>query len=61
MTDEPKPLHSTRKSACPTCGKPAVPAFRPFCSARCKQVDLGRWFSETYRIETDKGEGDEEE
>jgi endogenous inhibitor of DNA gyrase (YacG/DUF329 family) len=40
---------------CPTCGKPAVTAkYRPFCSARCKQVDLGRWFSGTYRVETEE-------
>jgi endogenous inhibitor of DNA gyrase (YacG/DUF329 family) len=35
---------------CPICGKPVVAAFRPFCSARCKQVDLNRWLSETYRV-----------
>ncbi len=34
---------------CPICGKPAQPAFRPFCSRRCADVDLGRWFNETYR------------
>jgi endogenous inhibitor of DNA gyrase (YacG/DUF329 family) len=26
------------------------PKFRPFCSARCAQIDLGRWFAEDYRI-----------
>ena len=35
---------------CPICGKPVVVEFRPFCSARCKQVDLYRWLSETYRV-----------
>jgi endogenous inhibitor of DNA gyrase (YacG/DUF329 family) len=25
-------------------------AFRPFCSDRCKMVDLGHWFEETYRV-----------
>lgn len=40
---------------CPTCGKPVIEQrYRPFCSARCKQVDLGRWFSGTYRVETDE-------
>jgi endogenous inhibitor of DNA gyrase (YacG/DUF329 family) len=24
--------------------------FRPFCSPRCAQIDLGRWFAEDYRI-----------
>jgi endogenous inhibitor of DNA gyrase (YacG/DUF329 family) len=38
---------------CPTCGKPAQwqdnPA-RPFCSERCKLIDLGRWVDEEYRV-----------
>ncbi|CAH2599693.1 DNA gyrase inhibitor YacG [Rhodovastum atsumiense] len=37
-------------SPCPLCGKPAQPKFRPFCSARCADIDLGRWFNESYRI-----------
>ncbi|WP_293951029.1 DNA gyrase inhibitor YacG [Sneathiella sp.] len=36
--------------SCPQCGKPAVLKYRPFCSARCKQVDLGKWFNEAYVI-----------
>lgn len=37
--------------ACPICARPVViPDFRPFCSARCKQVDLSRWLGEAYRI-----------
>ncbi|WP_426958928.1 DNA gyrase inhibitor YacG [Muricoccus radiodurans] len=43
----PKP-HST--NACPICGKPAEPATRPFCSPRCRSVDLGRWLGGTYAI-----------
>ncbi|MXP62773.1 DNA gyrase inhibitor YacG [Roseomonas sp. M0104] len=39
-----------RPARCPVCGKPAEPAFRPFCSARCKQVDLGRWLNGGYAI-----------
>ena len=42
---------------CPTCGKAAAsPASvdykspRPFCSKRCAEVDLGRWFQEQYSI-----------
>ena len=38
------------KGGCPICGKPAVDKFKPFCSARCRQVDLNRWLSESYRI-----------
>jgi endogenous inhibitor of DNA gyrase (YacG/DUF329 family) len=39
---------------CPTCGKPVPwdPAqqWRPFCSERCKLIDLGEWLSEERRI-----------
>ncbi len=41
---DPKP------APCPICKRPAQPKFRPFCSARCADIDLGRWFSEDYRI-----------
>jgi endogenous inhibitor of DNA gyrase (YacG/DUF329 family) len=35
---------------CPVCGRPAQAAFRPFCSPRCRHVDLGRWLSGAYVI-----------
>jgi endogenous inhibitor of DNA gyrase (YacG/DUF329 family) len=35
---------------CAICGKPVDAEFRPFCSARCKQIDLNRWFTESYRV-----------
>jgi len=43
-----------RKVACPICSKaaefsPANP-WRPFCSERCKLIDLGAWASEAYRV-----------
>ncbi len=41
-----------RKRACPICAMPAVAAYRPFCSARCAEVDLGRWLTGRYRIPT---------
>ena len=44
---------STHK--CPRCGRDAESGnspFRPFCSERCKLIDLGRWVSGTYRIPT---------
>jgi len=48
-----------RKRGCPTCGKPPSSEHRPFCSVRCKQIDLGRWLGETYRIPTeDRREGE---
>lgn len=44
---------------CPICGKPAEARFRPFCSRRCADVDLGRWLNEDYRIPTDETPRDE--
>jgi len=38
------------KPPCPICGKPFDPRFRPFCSKRCADIDLQRWFSGAYRI-----------
>ena len=39
---------------CPRCGRPAEFApqnkWRPFCSERCKTVDLGNWGNERYRV-----------
>jgi endogenous inhibitor of DNA gyrase (YacG/DUF329 family) len=38
---------------CPTCNKEVEwqdNAFRPFCSERCKLVDLSKWVSEEYRV-----------
>ena len=40
--------------SCPQCGAPVVwdksSAYRPFCSQRCKMIDLGAWATESYRI-----------
>ncbi len=48
---------------CPTCRKPAAPRpgnrASPFCSDRCKLLDLGKWFSEDYRVPGPKvGDGE---
>jgi endogenous inhibitor of DNA gyrase (YacG/DUF329 family) len=37
-------------AGCPICKKPVVAAYTPFCSARCKQIDLSRWLSEVYVV-----------
>lgn len=36
--------------SCPICSKPTEKAYRPFCSRRCADVDLGRWLSGAYAI-----------
>ncbi len=48
---------------CPICGTPSVKAHRPFCSARCRQLDLHRWLTGAYAIpvvEEDGAEGEGE-
>jgi endogenous inhibitor of DNA gyrase (YacG/DUF329 family) len=47
--------------ACPICGKPRTEDYRPFCSKRCADVDLGRWLHGSYAIpvtEDDDEDGD---
>ena len=61
MTDPTTPT-----KPCPICGKPAAHKTRPFCSRRCADVDLHRWFSGTYAVPAvesdedgvDEGEGE---
>lgn len=42
----------TAKLKCPICGRPVLPGAdtAPFCSSRCKMIDLGRWLGEDYKI-----------
>lgn len=41
---------------CPICGKESVERYRPFCSRRCADVDLGRWLTGGYAIPTDEAD-----
>ena len=34
--------------SCPICDKPTDPKYRPFCSKRCADIDLGRWLNDDY-------------
>ena len=47
--------------ACPICGKPQSEATRPFCSSRCRDVDLHRWLSGSYVIPATEGDEDDVE
>ncbi len=51
---------SDKPTQCPICQKPAQAKYRPFCSARCADVDLGRWFTESYRIPASPPDGSED-
>jgi endogenous inhibitor of DNA gyrase (YacG/DUF329 family) len=47
---------------CPICEKPVAEAYRPFCSRRCADLDLQRWFTGRYAIPAGSpGEEDEDE
>jgi endogenous inhibitor of DNA gyrase (YacG/DUF329 family) len=50
---------------CPTCDMLAEPGisdkFLPFCSDRCRLIDLGRWFNEEHQLPCDTQESDSEE
>ncbi|BCW90522.1 DNA gyrase inhibitor YacG [Alphaproteobacteria bacterium SO-S41] len=48
--------------ACAICGKPQTDKFKPFCSARCADVDLNRWLKGSYVVPGKPlGEDDEAE
>ena len=49
---------ASSRPSCPVCGKPRTQEYRPFCSKRCADVDLGRWLKGTYVI---PGEADADE
>jgi endogenous inhibitor of DNA gyrase (YacG/DUF329 family) len=46
-----KTPHTARAAKpCPICDKPSVEDSKPFCSERCRDVDLNRWLSGRYAI-----------
>jgi len=36
--------------SCPICTKDADPKYRPFCSKRCADIDLGKWLTGGYAV-----------
>lgn len=38
------------KRPCPECGRPSARETYPFCSTRCKDIDLNRWLTGAYVI-----------
>jgi endogenous inhibitor of DNA gyrase (YacG/DUF329 family) len=57
--------HEPRRSValCPICKQPRSERYRPFCSKRCADVDLGRWLNGSYAIpvtEDDDEDGEED-
>ena len=60
MDDQVKKPASPLKT-CPICGKPQSEATRPFCSSRCRDVDLNRWLSGRYVIPGRENQDEDEE
>ena len=56
MTDQPA---DWKARPCPTCGKPVVYSERPFCSRRCRLLDLGCWFEGKYAIPVENDDDDD--
>ncbi|HEY1721272.1 MAG TPA: DNA gyrase inhibitor YacG [Magnetospirillaceae bacterium] len=54
-------MNDNAKHGCPICGKPLDSRYSPFCSARCKQVDLARWLGEVYVVPGDGGPANSDE
>jgi uncharacterized protein len=57
MSENKRPsaaVEPLRRRRCANCGKPVVARWRPFCSKRCADLDLGHWLSETYRVASDE-------
>ncbi|GAB7026116.1 DNA gyrase inhibitor YacG [Geotalea toluenoxydans] len=57
-------MKKTAKHFCPHCQKEVSwqdNPHRPFCSERCKMIDLGSWFSENYKIPGEKKPSEDEE
>lgn len=58
------PADPPRRVTCPSCGGDSVYAptnpYRPFCSARCKNIDFGAWASENFRMPADAPPDDQD-
>ncbi len=54
-------MTNAAETPCPVCGRPARDGARPFCSPRCRTVDLGRWLGGGYAIPAEPVEEETEE
>jgi endogenous inhibitor of DNA gyrase (YacG/DUF329 family) len=62
VSEDTRDRRDPRKAPrCPICGQPQVHKYRPFCSARCRDIDLGRWFGEVYTVPAAEPGYDEED
>jgi endogenous inhibitor of DNA gyrase (YacG/DUF329 family) len=57
-------MSQPKTKLCPHCKKPIKwegNPFRPFCSERCRMIDLGKWAAEDYRIPGKRADEEEME
>ncbi len=50
-----------KQNECVICGRPAGGRYRAFCSQRCADQDLAKWFGETYRVPLETPPANEDE
>lgn len=61
MASKDKPTSNTvGLGRCPICGETTEMEFRPFCSGRCRDVDLSRWLRGGYAIPGGQADADED-
>ena len=46
--------------SCPICKKDMAAAYKPFCSKRCADVDLGKWLNGSYAVASEPEDSSEE-
>ena len=61
MNSDSKVTPLRPKRPCPECGKPSARETYPFCSKRCKDIDLNRWLKGAYVITARDDEDDSDE
>ena len=62
VDDKPsEPVPARRRRRCSNCGKPMVMRYRPFCSPRCRDLDLGRWLNGAYAVPAVEVDDDEDQ
>ncbi|MEQ5787105.1 DNA gyrase inhibitor YacG [Erythrobacter sp. NFXS35] len=53
-------MSTSANKPCPICRKTRHPDHHPFCSQRCKDRDLARWFSDSYAVPGPPADPDEQ-
>ena len=53
-------LKMIKKPSCPICNRVTDRQFKPFCSQKCKLIDLGSWLDGDYRVPSDEMPGEAE-